>query len=167
MKSKLWLYVLVLVLGLGGIQIAKVLQEQPSSSSSVSVSTKPSPMAVSNEAFAVQYGIDKPSPEALKKLTVAGKPLFIEFRSQLCKDCQKMAPTLSHLMPRFPGVSAQVLDVLDDRKKAPEIFRAFNPSTVPVLVFITSKGEIQTVLNGYQTEATLSQAFSDLEKQVL
>lgn len=100
-------------------------------------------------------------PEAM------GKPAVIAFSSRFCHDCQRMAPVLSGLMPKHPEVYYRKIDVLDDQKKYPAIMRTFKPVSVPLLVFISPKGEIQNVLYNYQKPETVAAALRKLETQPL
>jgi thiol:disulfide interchange protein len=94
-----------------------------------------------------------------------GKPALLAFSSRFCHDCQRMAPVLSDLMPKHPNVYYRKVDVLADQEKFPAILRTFKPVSVPLLVFITPKGEIQNVLYNYQKPEALKAALQTLETQ--
>lgn len=94
-----------------------------------------------------------------------GKPTLLDFGSKLCHDCQRMAPVLSQLMPKYPNVYFRKIDVLDDHKKYPAIFRTFKPVSVPMLVFISPTGDIRNVLYNYQKPETVAAAITELERQ--
>lgn len=93
-----------------------------------------------------------------------GKPTLLSFSSRLCHDCQRMAPVISKLVPKHPGIHFRKIDVLDDREKYPAVFRAFKPVSVPMLVFIDRQGEIRDVLYNYQEPSTIAAAMNKLEK---
>jgi thiol:disulfide interchange protein len=96
-----------------------------------------------------------------------GKPVLLAFSSRFCHDCQRMAPVLSDLMPKHPNVYYRKVDVLSDQQKYPAILRTFKPVSVPLLVFINPKGEIQNVLYNYQKPEALKAALQTLEAQSL
>jgi thiol:disulfide interchange protein len=95
----------------------------------------------------------------------AGKPALLAFSSRFCHDCQRMAPVLSDLMPKHPNIYYRKIDVLTDQEKYPAILRTFKPVSVPLLVFINPKGEIQNVLYNYQKPEALKAALQTLEAQ--
>jgi thiol:disulfide interchange protein len=94
-----------------------------------------------------------------------GKATLIDFGSRLCHDCQRLAPVLSSLMPKHPHIYFKRIDVLEDQQKYPAALRAFKPVSVPVLVFISPRGEIRNVLYNYQSPETIAAALTSLETQ--
>lgn len=98
-------------------------------------------------------------PEAAKQ------PALLYFGSKLCHDCQRMSPIVTQLVGNYPDVYFKKLDVLDDQAKAPGIFRAFKPVSVPVMVFIASGGEIRNVLYDYQKPEVVAAAIKGIRQQ--
>ena len=95
----------------------------------------------------------------------SGKPVVISFSSRFCHDCQRMAPVLSEVMGKHPGVYYRKIDVLEDQKKYPAILRTFKPVSVPALVLISPNGEISNVLYNYQKPDAVAAAVQKLEAQ--
>ena len=91
-----------------------------------------------------------------------GKPALVAFSSRMCHDCKRLKPVVSRLLARFPSVHFRGVDVLEDRDRADAVLKTFQPVTVPVLVFIDTKGEIQNVLYNYQSPDTLHAALARL-----
>jgi thiol:disulfide interchange protein len=91
------------------------------------------------------------------------RPVLLEFTSRFCGDCRRMAPVVARLAPRYPQVSVRRLDVQEDREKAPAVFRAFQPVSVPVLVFIAPNGVIRDVLYNEQPPERIAAAFRALQ----
>lgn len=91
------------------------------------------------------------------------RPVLLEFTSRFCGDCRRMAPVVSRLASHYPRVSIRRLDVLEDRDKAPAVFRTFQPVSVPVLVFIAPNGVIRDVLYNEQPVERVSAAFRTLQ----
>lgn len=85
-----------------------------------------------------------------------GRPLLVEFYSQYCLDCKKMAPVVKDITARHPQVRFRSFEIMADRKGNAAVFEAFKPATVPVLVFIKPNGRIHNVLYNYQTANTLT-----------
>jgi thiol:disulfide interchange protein len=109
-----------------------------------------------------------PAPEVRQVLPEAsGKPAVLYFGSRLCHDCQRMSPVVSQIMAQHPEIFFKKLDVLEDQGKAPAIFRAFKPVSVPMVVFINPKGEIRNVFYDYQKPEVLASALGALQKQSL
>jgi thiol:disulfide interchange protein len=109
-----------------------------------------------------------PAPEVRQVLPEAsGKPAVLYFGSRLCHDCQRMSPVVLQVMAQHPEIFFKKLDVLEDQGKAPAIFRAFKPVSVPMVVLISPKGEIRNVLYDYQKPEVLTSAISSLQKQSL
>lgn len=94
-----------------------------------------------------------------------GKPTLINFSSRLCHDCKRLAPVVSALVAQHPQIHFVKLDIMEDQQKYPAIFRAFKPVSVPVLVFINSRSEIQNVLYNYQKPNVVAAALMRLEKE--
>lgn len=92
----------------------------------------------------------------------AGKPAVLYFSSRLCHDCQRMLPVVSQVMSHYPALYFKKLDVLEDQSKAPAIFRAFKPVSVPMVVLINAQGEIRNVLYDYQKPELLTSAINKI-----
>ncbi len=95
-----------------------------------------------------------------------GRPTLIEFHSRLCHDCRRMAPVLSKLVTACTGVNFQKYDILEDKQAHPEVFRSFKPVSVPILVFVDSRGNTRDVLYNYQDPAAVSRSLALISPQV-
>jgi len=126
-------------------------------------SEDPSPASENTTALA---GIQPVSPEALIPLlgAYANKPVVIDFSSEFCLDCQRIAPLLNALSNQYPGVTVLALDVVKDRKStqwAP-LFNALAPNTTPTVVFIKTDRTISQSMVGYQAKDKLDEAFKNI-----
>lgn len=116
-----------------------------------------------NEALFV--GLRKVKPAEVRQVLPesAVRPTLLVFSSRFCHDCKRLAPVLTRLSSQHPKVAYRKLDINEDQQKAPAIFRAFKPVSVPLIVFITPGGQIQNVLYNYQTPQVINNALSALE----
>lgn len=109
-------------------------------------------------------GLRKASPAEIRAaIPEAGnRPILVEFTSRFCHDCQRLRPVVSSLVPKYPSVYLKQADILEDREKAPVLFRAFKPVSVPVLVFIDHHGTIKEVLYNAQPPEKIAMALHSL-----
>ncbi len=114
---------------------------------------------------ALFLGMRKVKPAEVRQVLpeAATRPTLLVFSSRFCHDCQRLAPVITRLTAQHPKVAYRKLDVNDDQQKAPAIFRAFKPVSVPLMVFIAPGGEIQNALYNYQTPEVLAEALKTLE----
>ena len=110
-------------------------------------------------------GIKRVPPKEIQALLpeLKGKPGVIEFHSKLCHDCKRVTPLMEKLVAACPGVVFKKFDILEDRKKAPAVFKSFNPVSVPILVFVDKKGKIQDVLYNNHTQAELAESLDSVK----
>ncbi len=96
-------------------------------------------------------GVSEVGVEKLHQLfpEAKGKPLLVEFKSKFCLDCKRMTPILNKLFPHYSQMETRIYDIKNDRAKNQAVFNAFNPSIVPIIVFIDGNGRIQNVFYGY------------------
>jgi thiol:disulfide interchange protein len=93
----------------------------------------------------------------------ANRPVFLDFSSTLCLDCQKMKPVLHQFRTQHPDVYFRAVDVNAERKTQGALLHAFKPLTVPALVAIDSRGEIRDVLYNYQPLQNLNLALKGMQ----
>jgi thiol:disulfide interchange protein len=129
-----------------------------------------SPIAASNAETVDEslfIGLRHATPAEIKAALpeAIGKPTLLDFKSKLCHDCKRLAPALSQALSRHPNIYVTQVDVLDDRQKYPAILRAFKPVSVPTLVLISPRGEVQNVLYNYQKPEVIDAALTRLERQ--
>jgi thiol:disulfide interchange protein len=126
-------------------------------SSTVSQAETTDPAMFMGLRHATPHEIHTVLPEAI------GKPVLLEFGSRLCHDCQRLAPVVDALQPKYSGIYFRKVDVLTDHDKAPALLRTFKPVTVPLLVFIGADGQIRNVLYNYQPPETVDAALKRLQ----
>ena len=87
---------------------------------------------------------DEGQGEWSKQTTLLGsKPMVIDFFATWCGPCKQLAPILDEIEQRHKGdVIFQRIDVDQEADLAQE----FNIQAVPTLMFVTPKGEYQTLL---------------------
>lgn len=90
------------------------------------------------------------------------QPVVIAFKSKYCHDCQQMAPILQSLSEDHPGIDYLAIDVMRDKKEFGAVINAFEPSVVPVTLFIQRGGKVVATLTGLQDKDALSPYFSTL-----
>jgi len=119
-----------------------------------------------SDATPVRYlGLKSVPPETLVSLLPqnATKPVVLEFTSQFCSDCKRQAPLMTALEKRYAHIPVMSLEIQKDRLRHGAIFQAFQPTTVPTVLFIRPGGEVVTILYGLQEKATLKEAFTRLK----
>ncbi len=151
-KEKFWVSVVMILLL--AISTFWVLNEAPDKTDPATRNIPETTVSNSNAMFS---GIKPVTSEDIKAIypEMAGKPLLIEFRSKYCLDCKRMAPVLEGLFPHYPNMQTRVYDIKTDRKKNRAVFEAFQPSIVPILVFVRFDGTIQNILYGFHPKADL------------
>ena len=97
----------------------------------------------------------------MKQTTLmANKPMVVDFYATWCGPCKELAPVLDELEKKYEGeVIFQRIDV-DQR---PELAQEFNIQAIPMLMFITPKGEYQTIV-GYQDAPVIEERIAELLK---
>lgn len=113
-------------------------------------------------------GVKQVSPQEIHTLIPGskGKPTLVEFHSKLCHDCRRMAPVLDKLVTACTGVNFRKYDILEDKKTHPDVFRTFKPVSVPILVFVDSKGVTRDVLYNYQKPEAVKQSLARISPAV-
>ena len=97
----------------------------------------------------------------MKQTTLmANKPMVVDFYATWCGPCKQLVPVLEELEQKYKNdVIFQRIDV--DQK--PELAKEFNIQAIPMLMFVTPKGEYQTIV-GYQDAAVIEAKIADLLK---
>ena len=97
----------------------------------------------------------------MKQTTLmANKPMVVDFYATWCGPCKQLVPVLEELEQKYKDdVIFQRIDV--DQK--PELAKEFNIQAIPMLMFVTPKGEYQTIV-GYQDAAVIEAKIADLLK---
>ena len=104
---------------------------------------------------------DKPDDGWMKQTTLlANKPMVVDFFATWCGPCKELAPVLDELEKKYKGeVIFQRIDV-DQR---PELAQEFRIEAIPMLMFITPKGDYQTIV-GYQDAPVIEAKIAELLK---
>lgn len=102
---------------------------------------------------------DAPDDGWLKQTTLmANKPMVVDFFATWCGPCKELEPVLKELEMKYKDkVIFQRIDV-DQR---PELAQEFNIQAIPMLMFITPKGEYQTII-GYQDAPVIEAKIAEL-----
>ena len=94
-----------------------------------------------------------------KQTTImTNKPMVVDFYATWCGPCQELAPIMDKLEKNYKG---KVIFKRVDVDKDPDLAQEFRVESIPLLVFITPKGEYQTLL-GLQDPATIDSKIVDL-----
>lgn len=104
---------------------------------------------------------DMPDDGWMKQTTLlANKPMVVDFFATWCGPCKELAPVLDELEKKYEGeVIFQRIDV-DQR---PELAQEFRIEAIPMLMFITPKGDYQTIV-GYQDAPVIEAKIAELLK---
>ena len=104
---------------------------------------------------------DKPDDGWMKQTTLlANKPMVVDFFATWCGPCKELTPVLDELEKKYEGeVIFQRIDV-DQR---PELAQEFRIEAIPMLMFITPKGDYQTIV-GYQDAPVIEAKIAELLK---
>ena len=86
------------------------------------------------------------------------KPMVVDFYATWCGPCQQLTPILDKLEKNYKG---KVIFRRVDVDKDPDLAQEFRVESIPLLVFITPKGEYQTLL-GLQDQAVIESKIADL-----
>jgi cytochrome c-type biogenesis protein len=125
--------------------------------------TGATPGVISDKSF--YTGLRKVSPETIHQIlpNSEGKAIFLEFKSKFCLACKKMDPILERILPEYSAVEPRIFDMMKDKESAKAVFQAFQPSVVPIQVFINTQGEIINVYYDEHNEADLRLALSCID----
>lgn len=119
--------------------------------------------AAGNEAVKSEMPVanseDEGQTEWIKQTTImSSKPMVIDFFATWCGPCKELAPILDELEQKHKGdVIFQRIDV----DKEPELAQEFNVEAIPMLLFVTPKGEYQSIM-GYQEAPVIEAKIAEL-----
>ena len=119
--------------------------------------------AASDEAVKSEMPVanseDESQTEWIKQTTImSSKPMVIDFFATWCGPCKELAPILDELEQKHKGdVIFQRIDV----DKEPELAQEFNVEAIPMLLFVTPKGEYQSIM-GYQEAPVIEAKIAEL-----
>lgn len=82
--------------------------------------------------------------EWLKQTTImSAKPMVIDFFATWCGPCKQLTPILDEIEQHHKG---DVIFKRIDVDQEPELAQEFNVEAIPMLLFVTPKGEYQTLV---------------------
>ena len=94
-----------------------------------------------------------------KQTTImTSKPMVIDFYATWCGPCKQLAPILEEIENNHNN---DVIFKRIDVDKEPELAQEFRVEAVPTLMFVTPKGEYQTLL-GLQEPAVIEAKIAEL-----
>ena len=102
---------------------------------------------------------DEGQTEWIKQTTImTSKPMVIDFFATWCGPCKELAPVLDKIEQNHKG---EVIFKRVDVDQEPELAMEFRVEAVPTLMFVTPKGEYQTLL-GYQDAPVIDAKIAEL-----
>lgn len=102
---------------------------------------------------------DEGQTEWTKQTTImSSKPMVIDFFATWCGPCKQLAPVLDEIEKNHKG---EVIFKRVDIDKEPDLALEFKVEAVPTLMFVTPKGEYQTLL-GYQDAPVIEAKITEL-----
>lgn len=102
---------------------------------------------------------DEGQTEWVKQTTImTSKPMVIDFFATWCGPCKELAPVLDKIEQKHKG---EVIFKRVDVDQEPELAMEFRVEAVPTLMFVTPKGEYQTLL-GYQDAPVIEAKIAEL-----
>lgn len=104
---------------------------------------------------------DKGQTEWIKQTTImSSKPMVIDFFADWCPPCKKLSPILDEIEKKYKGeVIFKRVDIDQEAKLALD----FKVKSIPTLMFVTPKGEYQTIV-GLQEQQVIEAKIDELLK---
>lgn len=97
----------------------------------------------------------------MKQTTLmANKPMVVDFYATWCGPCKQLVPVLEELEKKYKD---QVIFQRIDVDQRPELAQEFNIQAIPMLMFVTPKGDYQTIV-GYQEAPVIDAKIAELLK---
>jgi len=105
---------------------------------------------------------DEGQTEWIKQTTImTSKPMVIDFYATWCGPCKQLAPILDEIEAGHKG---EVMFKRIDVDENPDMAREFNVQSIPMLMFVTPKGEYQTIV-GLQAPQVIEAKIQELLKR--
>lgn len=102
---------------------------------------------------------DEGQTEWIKQTTImSSKPMVIDFFATWCGPCKQLAPILDALEKKHKG---EVIFKRIDVDQEPQLAMEFNVEAIPLLMFVTPRGEYQTLM-GYQEAEVIEAKIAEL-----
>lgn len=104
---------------------------------------------------------DEGQTEWIKQTTImSSKPMVIDFFATWCPPCKELTPILDEIEKKHKG---EVIFRRIDVDKEPELAAEFRVEAIPMLMFVTPKGEYQTIV-GLQPSDVIEAKIAELLK---
>lgn len=118
---------------------------------------------INNEAAQSEMPVASPEDEGqgewIKQTTImSAKPMVIDFYATWCGPCKELAPILDEIEKNHKG---DVIFKRIDVDREPELAQEFRVEAIPTLMFVTPKGEYQTIM-GLQEAAVIEAKIAEL-----
>ena len=102
---------------------------------------------------------DEGQGEWIKQTTImTSKPMVIDFFATWCGPCKQLAPILDEIEQKHKG---DVIFKRIDVDAEPELAQEFRVEAIPTLMFVTPKGEYQTLM-GLQEAGVIESKIAEL-----
>ena len=102
---------------------------------------------------------DEGQDEWTKQTTImSSKPMVIDFFATWCGPCKQLAPILDEIEQNHKG---EVIFKRIDVDQEPELAQEFRIEAIPTLMFVTPKGDYQTLM-GLQEAEVLEAKIAEL-----
>lgn len=102
---------------------------------------------------------DEGQGEWIKQTTImTSKPMVIDFYATWCGPCKQLAPILDQIEQNHKG---EVIFKRIDVDQEPELAQEFRVEAIPTLMFVTPKGDYQTIM-GLQEAAAIEAKIAEL-----
>ena len=121
---------------------------------------------VGNEAAQSEMPVAGPDDvgqeEWTKQTTImSSKPMVIDFFATWCGPCKQLAPILDKIEQNHKG---EIIFKRIDVDQEPELAMEFHVESIPLLMFVTPKGEYQTIV-GLQEPQVIEAKIAELLKR--
>jgi thioredoxin len=98
----------------------------------------------------------------IKQTTImTNKPMVVDFYATWCGPCKQLTPILDEIEKNHKG---EVIFKRVDVDQEPDLAMAFRVEAIPMLLFITPKGEYQSIM-GLQEPQVIEAKIADLLKR--
>ena len=102
-----------------------------------------------------------PGEWAKQTTIMTNKPMVVDFYATWCGPCKQLAPILDEIEKNHKG---EVIFKRVDVDQEPDLAQEFRVEAIPMLMFITPKGEYQTIM-GLQEPQVIEAKIADLLKR--
>lgn len=119
--------------------------------------------AEANQSEMIASGEEVESQEGwIKQTTImTNKPMVVDFYATWCGPCKQLTPILDEIEKNHKG---EVIFKRVDVDQEPDLAMEFRVEAIPMLLFITPKGEYQSIM-GLQEPQVIEAKIADLLKR--